>query len=125
MGGACDCDVCCEDCTLGRGVSPCDACPASERSWSSAASASGRMGSLGGGATDARALLRCGVPLTDLRFERREAGDDIVTRDLGVCVVCVSPSRRCRCHLPGAEREGIWEREKTRRRFSLSMHALY
>ena len=86
MGGACDCEEFCKDLTLPLGVlwrEPFwdDARCASDCSWLAAASASGRTRSLEGGAWELR-LLRCGVPLVDRRFERRDAGDDDMLRSV-------------------------------------------
>lgn len=65
VGGACDCDSFCDDRALPRGV----IC-------SSPAAGSGRMGSLLMGASEP-AVPR-GVPFTEFRLERRDAGDDML-----------------------------------------------
>jgi len=82
VGGTCDCEVCCDDRTLARGVFPSkafsEASCVSDCSCSSAASASGTMGSLEGGAWELR-VPRRGVPLAELRLERRDSGDDILS----------------------------------------------
>lgn len=51
------------------------------------------MGSLEGGAWEPRALRR-GVPLTELRFERRDVGDDISPECWEMVVVNEGRDRR-------------------------------
>lgn len=78
MGGAWDCEVFCDDRAPALGVVSCCS-EASACSWSLAASvsASGSEASLMG-TWEARWDRRRGVPLTELRFDRRDVGDDMV-----------------------------------------------